>query len=297
MPLPPRLTRIGLGLVFTLCLTSPTTAMALDLNALWDHAHPDISEARFRAALATASTDEQAILRTQIARTYGLRRDFDRARAELAALEPGLATASAEVRVRHALELGRTYASVTHAPEALTPSALEHARTAYTRAIALAQAAGLDALVIDAMHMMVCVDREPQQQIAWNERALAIAERSEQADAQRWAASLHNNIGYAKFLQGDYVGAHAAYLRSRALHAQAGRTRNVRIADWMIARNLRAQDRVAEALELQHALERAWAADGDVDPYVFDELAELYRLQGNAERAHHYETRAREARS
>ena len=55
----------------------------LDLTALWDFADPAGSEARMRAALAGAGDEDAAILRTQIARTHGLRRDFVRAREYL----------------------------------------------------------------------------------------------------------------------------------------------------------------------------------------------------------------------
>ncbi len=83
--------------------------MALDLAGLWDFAQPALSEQRFVAALADASGDEALILRTQIARSHGLRKDFTRARVELLQLqlqlEPDLAGASAEAQTRHALEL------------------------------------------------------------------------------------------------------------------------------------------------------------------------------------------------
>ena len=46
--------------------------MALDLNALWDFGRPEVSEQRFRDALQSATGDQALILRTQIARTYGL---------------------------------------------------------------------------------------------------------------------------------------------------------------------------------------------------------------------------------
>jgi len=90
---------------------------ALDLAPLWNFSDPAASEQRFRAALATASGDDALILQTQIARTYGLRGDFETARRILHEIEPRLATAGAEARVRHALEIGRTYASAAHSPE------------------------------------------------------------------------------------------------------------------------------------------------------------------------------------
>jgi hypothetical protein len=85
------------------------------------------SEQRFRDALATSTGDDALILQTQIARTYGLRNDFPKAREILRGIEPELAFAGAEARARHALETGRTYASAAH-PAASTGRRCEGAR-------------------------------------------------------------------------------------------------------------------------------------------------------------------------
>lgn len=71
--------------------------MALDLNTFWDFGRPDISEQRFRAALLMSTGDEALILRTQIARTYGLRKDFDGARRLLSEIEGSIPSAGPEV--------------------------------------------------------------------------------------------------------------------------------------------------------------------------------------------------------
>src|SRR3954471_14196351 len=91
-------------------------AMAIDVDALWLYSKPEVSEERFRAAMAGASDDERLVLVTQIARTHGLRGEFDRARQILADVAPALEHAPPEVRVRYFLELGRTYASTAHPP-------------------------------------------------------------------------------------------------------------------------------------------------------------------------------------
>jgi hypothetical protein len=57
------------------------------LSGLWDYSKPAVSEQRFRAALAGASADDALILQTQIARTFGLRKDFAKAREVLATVE------------------------------------------------------------------------------------------------------------------------------------------------------------------------------------------------------------------
>jgi polyphosphate kinase len=96
--------------------TSFSNAMAIDLASLWNHGKPELSEQRFREALQNASDEDALVLETQIARTYGLRRDFGRAREILSTIEAQAMKASPEVRTRYFLELGRTYASTTHPP-------------------------------------------------------------------------------------------------------------------------------------------------------------------------------------
>src|SRR5512139_4055700 len=145
--------------IAALLLTAP--AMAIDLAPLWDYDKPALSEERFRAALAGAQGDDALILKTQIARTYGLRRDFARARELLVELEPHLAKAGPEAQVRYWLGLGRTWGSATHKPDELTPQAKAQARQAYDRALAIAKAAQLDALAIDTLHMYAFIDTDP----------------------------------------------------------------------------------------------------------------------------------------
>ncbi|TXC67365.1 TraB/GumN family protein [Piscinibacter aquaticus] len=79
-----------------------------DIHALWDFDDPAASEARFRAAMADATHDAALSLRTQIARTHSLRRQFDAAHRELDAVDAELAGAGTEPRVRTLLERGRT---------------------------------------------------------------------------------------------------------------------------------------------------------------------------------------------
>lgn len=277
----------GAALVLLLALHN---AMAIDITTLWDYNKPAESEARFRAALNGASDDDAFILHTQIARTFGLRRQFDTARETLATLEPRLAGASAEAQVRYHLELGRSYASATHPPDN-PPANREAARNHFMQAFSLAQSAALDYLAIDALHMMPFVDNEPAQQLAWNEKALRYMEQSTQPDAKRWDASLRNNVGYARHLAGDYDEALRQYRLSLAAHERAGNASSVRIAHWMIASTYRAQKRFDEAIAIQLRLEREWAAAGEPDPYVFEELEHLYRATHDEETANLYQAR------
>lgn len=272
-----------------------SSAMALNIDALWDYGNPELSERRFLAALDGATQDDSLILKTQIARTHGLRRDFLKAREWLAALEPELSRATPEVQVRFFLERGRTFASTAHSESDRTPASLELARRDFLQAYELAAGAQLDDLAIDALHMMPVVEVDPDRQLAWNERALAYLQRSAQPEAKRWEGSLRHNLGYGLHLKGRFEEALAQFRLSRAAYERNGRVRNARIADWMVAWTLRAQKKHAQALAIQLQLERAWDADGEPDPHVYEELAHLYRALGNETRAAQYDGKLKAA--
>ena len=270
--------------------------MAADVSSLWNYSDPEASEKRFRAALAGADGDDVLILQTQIARTYGLRRNFVEARRILAGIREAVSRASAEARVRYDLELGRTYASAAHELEQVTPDDREKARSLYTSAFERARDARLDDLAIDALHMMNTVDTEPRDQLTWDLKALAFMEASPQAEAKKWEGSLRNNIGYANFLLGNYDEAIAQYRLSLAAYERSGRAANVRIARWMIARTLRAQGRIQEAIAIQLRLEREWNDAGEPDPYVYEELEQLYRASGDTALAEQYAAKLQASR-
>jgi hypothetical protein len=268
--------------------------MTIDLESLWDFSHPELSEQRFRCALPGASADDAFILQTQIARSYGLRRDFATAQSILQGLESRLPMAGAEARVRYALELGRSLASATHPEASQTADTRERARRAYLQATELAKAENLDALAVDAMHMLAFVDTAPCEQIEWARKALAVAGASSQPQARKWEASLHNNIGCGLHQLGRFEEAlqefHVALaLRERAAGANPDA---VRVARWMVAWTLRSLNRIDDALAIQERLESEWDMAGTPDPYVFEELAHLHEARGDSARAQHYRQRA-----
>ena len=166
-----------------------------ELDAQWDYGRPAESESRFREELARwPATDPQAlIVATQIARAQGLRRLFGAAHATLDAVEPLLAGAPSHVRVRFLLERGRTFNSAG-APDRAIPL--------FAEALSLAACDGDEFYAIDAAHMLG-IAALPPERLAWNRKALAMAEQASDPRAQRWRASLYNNIGQTYLEQGD----------------------------------------------------------------------------------------------
>jgi tetratricopeptide (TPR) repeat protein len=257
-------------------------AQLLDIQAMWNFRDPQASEARFRDALKTANANDAFVLNTQIARTFGLRRDFTQARAHLASLTSSLEKVGAEAQTRYWLELGRTYASATHQPGESDDA---KAREAYANAMRIARANQLDGLFVDVIHMMAFVDRTPADQLRWGNEALAVVLASKQPQARAWEASIRNNIGIAHRDMGELTRALAEFQQAATLREALGDPHRLHVARWMIANTLRIMKRTDDALALQLTLRDERARAGEPDAYVFDELALLYAEKGDADNA------------
>jgi tetratricopeptide (TPR) repeat protein len=258
-------------------------APAREIHELWDFDDPAASERTFRAELKSAHGDLRLELLTQIARTYGLRSRFDDAHRLLDEIEPQLQDAGPAPRVRYLLERGRTFRS---------SGAPERARPLFIDAWELARASGLDGLAVDAAHMLALVEAKTDDQLAWNRRALALAERSTQPYAQGWKASLYNNIGWSLHDAGRHEDAPAQFESALRERRRRGRPAETRFARWAVARCLRWLARFDEALRIQRALEAEFAASDRSDGYVFEELAELLEATGKPGEAKAYFARA-----
>lgn len=266
--------------------------MAIDVDALWDFDQPAATEQRFRAALRGATGDDALILRTQVARTFSLRGMFVEAHAELDALAPELEPAGPEPRVRALLERGRTFRSAKQP---------DHARPLFEQAFTIADRAGLESLAADALHMLPLVETTLEAQIAGTERLLAYARVARSERARGWEGPALNNLGVFLNDAGRHDEALEALRQALAVRERLGRVGPIRIARWMVAHTLRRLGRIDEALAMQQALESEFAAAGEVDPYVFEELALLHEARGDtaaadAYREKHHQAEARAAK-
>jgi tetratricopeptide (TPR) repeat protein len=252
------------------------------IDALWDYDHPAESEAAFRRALERlderADLPLQLELLTQIARAQALQRHSDEAHATLDTVEAQMHNSSPRVSVRYLLERGRVYNSSRHP---------ERAQPYFAEAWELACTAGEDILAIDAAHMLAII-APPEASLAWNQRALNLADRSPAPRAPHWRGSLYNNIGWGYHDAGDYEQALGAFQKATASRREEGNPALVRIALWAEARALRSLGHVEEALALQQELLREFDARGEQDGYVHEEIAECLAALGHYDEARSY---------
>jgi tetratricopeptide (TPR) repeat protein len=257
--------------------SSPATAAdaPLDtawLDRAWDFDRPAESEARFRAELGALPRGSAVSLEvsTQVARAQGLQRNFDAAHATLDAVEQALPGKPERIAVRYLLERGRVFNSSRQPDKALP---------LFQDALTLARAAGEDFLAIDAAHMLG-IAAPAEEGLKWNLEAVAMSERTSDARARRWLASLYNNIGWTYLERGDYATALGYFEKAVPAWEARGDPRGVRIARWTVARAYRSLGRHDDALAIQRRLEAEGAAANAPDGYVYEELGELLLAKG-----------------
>jgi len=252
--------------------------MEPEIDRLWNYSEPAESEQRFRAALerAVAGDTQRALeLLTQMARAQGLQGRFDEADRTLDEVEARRDEASARVRIRLLLERGRVRRSSGRP---------EEAKPLFLRAWEEAVAAGEDCLAVDAAHMLGIVEPSAEG-MAWNRRALDLAEASADPRVREWRGALLNNMAWTLHDDGDFAGALELFERALRFRLDQGLPEPVRIARWSVARCLRSLERVEEAFALQKELLAEGQAAGRTDPYVLEEMGECLLALGQAEEA------------
>jgi tetratricopeptide (TPR) repeat protein len=237
-------------------------ALQARIDELWDFDDPVASESRFRVAAGDASTDRpRDILMTQVARALGLQ---GRHAEGMAILDATATDGDLEVEVRTRLERGRLLN---------TRGDRDEARPEFDAAFEGATSAGLENLAVDALHMLAIVAPE-NEQLALNERAIALANAAIDPRARRWLASLYNNTAWTHFDAGNLDEALRLFELALEERLVVNKSRETGIARWAVARTLRAQGRTDEALAAQRDLKRFNAEAGIDDPYVEEELGE-----------------------
>jgi len=189
------------------------------------------------------------------------------------------------IRVRSRLERGRLLRSAGDAAASVEP---------FAEAWQLASTLHEDGLAVDAAHMLALVDAAPGSD-AWHERALTLAGSSPQPGARRWRASLWNNVGWTRVERGDHAGALEAFETALAARRERGDGKEIRVAEWSVAKALRLLGRAGEALAIQERVAAEAAAGGDRDEgYGAEEIGECLLALGRAAEARWYLAHAAE---
>lgn len=254
---------------------------------LWNYNDPEGTEQVFVSLLqdGVETLDAELQLKTQIARALALQREFEEARLVLGEVEEALPARTDTARVRWLLESGRV---------ANSSGDREAARPLFIAAWDTARDLGIDGLAVDAAHMVAIVEEEAGA-TRWNERALALAEESEDPDAQRWKGSLYNNMGWTHHDAGRHDEALELFQRAVAFHAEKEDQDRWFVARWTVARAKRSLGRLDEALAEQLSLQADMAAaDHEEDGYNSEEIGEILLELGRDSEARPHFARAAE---
>ena len=255
-------------------------------DQLWNYYNPQATQEKFKALLPTL--DDAALraeLTTQIARTHSLQRQFAEAHQLLDELDPQITDEMPVARVRYWLERGRAFNSNG---ERQTACGL------FEQAHDLAQRVGADFYAVDAAHMLG-IAAEKEEQLAWNLRALALAQNSAETRAHSWQGSLLNNIGWTYFFNADYDNALHHFEQCLDFYMQANKRNETLIARYSIAKTWRMQGRHNEALAEQQAILAERHAHNEIGEYVEEEIGETLHAMGETEAAKsHFTTAYRE---
>ncbi|MDX6358863.1 MAG: hypothetical protein QOH37_1917 [Nocardioidaceae bacterium] len=233
----------------------------IDPKPLWDFDDPTTSAERFLDAAEHATEPDRTAWLTQYVRALGLQEKYDEATKVL----DRLSSEDPQAATYLALERGRVLRSSGRPDDA---------RPLFESAAGLAERAGLEALHVDALHMVALV-AAPADQPALTERALAVARASSDQRARDWDASLLNNLGMTQSDAGDFEAALATFEEALAARERIGEPGGIRVARWMVGWALRNLGRRDEALAVQQALKDELVSVGEEDPYVDEELALL----------------------
>ena len=260
-----------------------------DFDAVWRQpGNMEQKESAFRkyleAARAKPAPDKDYIgqVLTQIARSQGIRGALDRAHATLDEAAQVLQDEESIGRVRYLLERGRCYNSA---------GLPEQACEAFHEAFELAKARNADFYAIDAAHMLGIAETADEA-LAWNLRAIKMAERTRSERAKGWRGPLYNNVGWVYFESGDYEKA-LAYFRKNAAFRRA-REDDDRFARYSEGKALRMLEEYDKALVIQYALAASYKKENREDGFVHEEIAEILWAIGSKDAAKKHFARAYE---
>ncbi len=261
-----------------------TSELLPDLNAFWDFDHPEKTENRFQELLTETSQSHPSFhieLLTQIARAKGLQNQLGEAEQVLKEAEKLLESThptSPLARIRFLLEKARIHILRK------TPS---QARPLLIEAGTLANQSRDDFYFIDAAQLLAAIE-PPKQQQEWIQKALTLAESSQQLQAQLCLGKLYTIRGWAQYDARQFENALDTFKKALSCIKAEGIPRKTIVAKWAIAKVLRTLHRSVEALEIQKDLLAEANQLNQKDGYIYEELAECLQSLKRSDEAQIY---------
>ena len=255
-----------------------------DVDGFWADKTITQTEFAIRETLNQQQADDQKLNRietlTQLVRLLNILGNSAEATATLkqaqdimTSCEPSALRTRAEIRL--AIENGR------HLWLARNPA---RAQTFFNQAWTLATANKEYFFAIDAA-LMLAVTQPPKFQNEWINKAIDLAEKTDEPQAKLWLSHLYLVKGWQYFDFHRYDEALQSFTKAFERPRDKGVTISLQIIRWSIARALRSLNKLQEALEIQNTLLLELSSTGKTNGYILLEIAECLQLLQKTEEA------------
>ena len=225
----------------------------------WQFDDPVASAATFRGLAEAASEPfERALWQTQLARALGLAGRLDQGHSVL----DSIGANSPELDAWSAIERGRLHRSAGQP---------DLARPFFETSCELALQNHLDALRVDALHMLALVS-PIDEQIALTKQAITESQASADPQARAWLGSLLNNLGVALGDKDDWQAALEVFEQGLEVQKANGDQERISIARFMVGKALRKLGKIDQARSHMQTLKHDIEAVGQTDEFINAEL-------------------------
>lgn len=224
--------------------------------------------------------DDQSIylqILSQIALAQAMLQNFEEAHKTLDMAEAELSPEYDLARVRILLERGRVFHQSGN---------IEAALPLFKESYALSEQNKFDFHTVNAAHMVAIVEKDVDDKIKWNQRAIDLALVTEHKRASAWLGALYSNIAHNYIEAGRFKEALSAFEQCKKYGEDQGHIIIIRGANWGIGRALRSLGNLGAAQAIQLTLLEEYdviAKKGELPievlrvarGMVYEELAEI----------------------
>lgn len=235
--------------------------------------------ARLPAHWATQWSSQSVELLTQLARAQALQGHLPRAKATLDQAQQMISSSKQKfeprIEIRWHLENGRVHGLGMN---------LARAHDSFVQAWTMANGHKLEFFAVDAALMLSTI-RPPKFQNEWLQKALALAQSSNDPQVRLWLSQLLFLEGWHAFDFREFDRALDCFEKAMAQPGAGDEAWKLMSMQWSRARAMRAVGKVEQALASQQMLLTDMSLVGNIDGHVYLEIAECQQLLNQTELA------------